>query len=124
MTCKILTCSLSTCTLLTSAFLTCVLQNVVSKMKRDMKKLEDQAASSAKSAEYEKQHALQLEKDLQILAAELEKVKKESAEAKKAAQKAHTDLKAVFDVCQKGIKAMCHHIFGKLLHLHSVFLLI
>ena len=99
-------------------------QNVVSKMKRDMKKLEDQATSSARSAEYEKQHALQLEKDLKILAAELEKVKKESAEAKKAAQKAHTDLKAVFDVCQKGIKAMCHHIFGKLLHLHSVFLLI
>ena len=89
-----------------------------------MKKLEDQATSSAKSAEYEKQHALQLEKDLQTLAAELERVKVESAEAKKAAQKAHTDLKAVFDVCQKGIKAMCHHIFGKLLHLHSVFLLI
>ena len=93
-------------------------------MKRDMKKLEDQATSSARSAESERQHALQLEKDLQILAAELEKVKKESAEAKKAAQKAHTDLKAVLDVCQKGIKAMCHHIFGKLLHLPSFLLLV
>ena len=75
---------------------------------------------SAKSAEYEKQHALQLEKDLQILAAELEKVKQESTKAKKAAQKAHSDLKAVLDVCQKGIKAMCHHIFGKLLCLHLI----
>ena len=51
-----------------------------------MKKLEDQATSSARSAESEKQHALQLEKDLKILAAELEKVKKESDEAKKAAE--------------------------------------
>ena len=124
MTCKILTCSLSTCTVMTYAFLTCILQNVVSKMKRDMKQLEDQAAASARSAKSEKEHSLQLEKDLQTLAAELETVRKESAEAKKAAQKAHTDLKAVFDVCQKGIKAMCHHIFGKLLHLHSVFLLV
>ena len=109
---------------MTSAFLTCILQNVVSKMKRDMKKLEDQATSSARSAESERQHSLQLEKDLQTLAAELEKVKRESAEAKKAAQKAHTDLKAVLDVCQKGIKAMCHHIFGKLLHLPSFLLLV
>ena len=104
--------------------MTCALQNVVSKMKRDMKQLEDQAAASARSAKTEREHSLQLEKDLQILVAELETVRKESAEAKKAAQKAHTDLKAVFDVCQKGIKAMCHHIFGKLLHLHSVLLLV
>ena len=116
-----MTCSLSTSNLLTCAFLTCILQNVVSKMKRDMKQLEDQAAASARSAKIEREHSLELEKDLQILAAELETVKKESAEAKKAAQKAHSDLKAVFDVCQKGIKAMCHHIFGNLLHLHSVF---
>ena len=47
-------------------------------MKRDMKELEDQAAASARSAQAEKQHSLQLEKDLKILAAELEQVKKES----------------------------------------------
>ena len=93
-------------------------------MKRDMKELEDQATSSARSAQTEREHSLQLEKDLKILATELEKVKRESAEAKKAAQKAHTDLKAIFDVCQKGIKAMCHHIFGTLLHLHYVLLLV
>ena len=92
-----------TCAFLTCAFLAYALQNVVSKMKRDMKQLEDQAAASARSAQIEREHSLQLEKDLQILAAELETVRKESAEAKKAAQKAHTDLKAVFDVCQKGI---------------------
>ena len=93
-------------------------------MKRDMKQLEDQAAASARSAKNEREHSLELEKDLQTLAAELETVRKESAEAKKAAQKAHTDLKAVFEVCQKGIKAMCHHIFGKLLQLHSTFHLV
>ena len=47
-------------------------------MKRDMKEPEDQAAASARSAQAEKEHSLQLEKDLQILAAELEQVKKES----------------------------------------------
>ena len=93
-------------------------------MKRDMKELEDKATSSARSAQTEREHSLQLEKDLKILATELEKVKRESAEAKKAAQKAHTDLKAVLDVCQKGIRAMCHHIFGKLLHLPSLLLLV
>ena len=92
-------------------------QNVVSKMKRDMKELEDQATSSARSAESERQHSLQLEKDLQILAAELEKVKKELEAAKKIAQKAHNELKAVFDTCRKGIGAMCQHIFGKLVSL-------
>ena len=51
-------------------------QNVVSKMKRDMKELENQAAASARSAQAEKEHSLQLEKDLQILAAELEQVRK------------------------------------------------
>ena len=71
-------------------------------MKRDMKKLEDQAAASAMSAKTEKEHSLQLEKDLETLAAELEKLKDKSAKAKKAAEKAHTDLKAVLDVCQKG----------------------
>ena len=53
------------------------LQNLISKMKRDMKELEDQAAASARSAQSEKEHSLQLEKDLGILAAELEQVKKE-----------------------------------------------
>ena len=80
-----------------------------------MKEMEDQAASSARSAQSEKQHSLQLEKDLEILAAELEKVKKESEAAKRTAQKAHSDLKAVFDTCRKGIGAMCQHIFGMLM---------
>ena len=82
-------------------------------MKRDMKELEDQAAASARSAIAEKEHSLQLEKDLKILTAQLKQVKKESADAKKIAQKAHSDLKAVFDTCRKGIGAMCQHIFGK-----------
>ena len=86
-------------------------------MKRDMKQLEDQAAASATSAQAEKEHSLQLEKDLQILAAELEKVKKESDAAKRTAQKAHNDLKAILDTCHKGIRAMCQHIFGKLMPL-------
>ena len=41
-----------------------------------MKQLEDQAAASARSAQTEKEHSLQLEKDLKFLAAELEQVKK------------------------------------------------
>ena len=100
----------------------CTFQNVVSKMKRDMKQLEDQAADSARSARAEKEHSLQLEKDLQLLATELEKVKEESDAAKKTAQKAHTDLKAILEACHKGIRAMCQHIFGKLIHLPSFFL--
>ena len=79
------------------------LQNLISKMKRDMKELEDQAAASTRSAQAEKEHSLQLEKDLKILAAELEQVKKESEAAKRTAQKAHTELKEVFDTCRKGI---------------------
>ena len=43
-----------------------------------MRELEDQAAANARSAQAEKQHSLQLEKDLKTLAAELEQVKKES----------------------------------------------
>ena len=84
-------------------------------MKRDMKELEDKAAASARYAQSEREHSLQLEKDLKTLAAELEKVKKESATAKKHAQKAHNYLKAVFDTCRKGIAAMCQHIFGMLM---------
>ena len=80
-------------------------------MKRDMKQLENQDAANARSAQAEKEHSLQLEKDLQILAAELEKVKKESDAAKRTAQKAHNDLKAILDACHKGIRTMCHHIF-------------
>ena len=83
-------------------------------MKRDMKELEDQAAASARSAQAEKEHSLQLEKDLKALSAQLEQVKKESADAKRTAQKTHNDLKDVFDTCRKGIRAMCQHIFGKL----------
>ena len=81
------------------------MQNVVSKMKRDMKQLEDAAAASTKSARAEREHSLQLEKDLQILAAKLETVRQESEAAKKTAQKAHTDLKAILDTCHKGIRA-------------------
>ena len=51
-----------------------------------MKQLEDQAAASARSAQSERAHSLQLEKDIQILAAELETVRKESEAAKKTAQ--------------------------------------
>ena len=58
-----------------------------------------------------------MEKDLQTLAAELEQGKKESEAAKRTAQKAHNDLKAVFDTCRKGIGAMCQHIFGKFVSL-------
>ena len=90
------------------------LENLISKMKRDMKELEDQAAASARTAQSEKEHSLQLEKDLKILSAELEQVKKESEVAKKTALKAHNELKAVYDTCRKGIGAMCQHIFGKL----------
>ena len=80
-----------------------------------MNELEDQAAASARSAQTEKQHSLQLEKDLKTLAAELEQVKKESEAAKRTVQKAHNDLKTVFDTCRKGIGAMCQHIFGMLM---------
>ena len=82
-------------------------------MKTDMKELEDQAAANARSAQAEKQHSLQLERDLKTLTAELEQLKKESEAAKRTAQKAHNDLKAVFDTCRKGIGAMCQHIFGE-----------
>ena len=75
-------------------------------MKRDMKELEDQAVSSARTAQSEKEHSLQLEKDLTILSAELEQVKKESEVAKKTALKAPNELKAVYDNCRKGIGAM------------------
>ena len=51
-------------------------------MKREMKELEDQAAASARSAMAEKEHSLQLEKDLKILSAQLEQVKKESGAKK------------------------------------------
>ena len=91
------------------------LQNLISKMKRDMKELEDQAAASDRTAQSEKEHSLQLEKDLTILYAELEQAKKESEVAKKTALTAHNELKAVYDTCRKGIGAMCQHIFGKLL---------
>ena len=90
------------------------LQNLMSKMKRDMKELEDQAAARARTAQSEKEHSLQLEKDLKILSAELEQVMKEAEVAKRIAQKAHNEPKAVFDTCRKGIGAMCQHIFDKL----------
>ena len=93
------------------------LQNLISKMKRDMKELEDQTTASARSAQSEKEHSLQLEKDLKILSAELEQVKKELEVAKKTALKAHNELKAIYNTCRKGIGAMCQRIFGKFVSL-------
>ena len=72
-----------------------------------MKELEDQAAANARSAQAEKQHSLQLEKDLKILAAELEQVKKESQATKRTAQKAHNDLKAVFRSEERRVGKEC-----------------
>ena len=73
-----------------------------------------QATASARAAQSEKQHSLQLEKDLKALSAELEQVKREYEAAKKNALRAHSELKAVYDTCRRGIGAMCQHIFGKL----------
>ena len=75
-------------------------------MKREMKELEDKVAASAKAALFEKEHSLQLEKDLKRVCAELEDVKKAAANTKKIAEKAIKDLNTGLDCCRKGIKAM------------------
>ena len=79
-------------------------------MKRDMKELEDQAAASVRSAQDEKEHSLQLEKDLKVLSAQLEQVKKESADAKRIAQKAHNDLKLSLTPAAKAL-GLCANIY-------------
>ena len=81
-------------------------------MQRDMRELEEKAAASAKSAEYERNHALQLENDLKKVCAELEDVKKTAAHNKKIAEKAIKDLNVGLDRCRTGIKVMIQRIFG------------
>ena len=58
-------------------------------MQRDMKDLEEKAAASAKSAEYERNLARQLENDLKKVCAEL-------------------------DRCRTGVKEMTQRILGEL----------
>ena len=83
-------------------------------MQRDMKELEEKAAASAKSAEYERNHARQLENDLKRVCAELEDEKKMAAHNKKIAEKAIKDLNTGLDRCRTGVKAMIQRIFGEL----------
>ena len=90
-----------------------MLQVTVSRMQRDMKELEEKAASSAKSAEIERKHALQLEDDLKKVCAELEDERKTSAHNKKIAEKAIKDLNVGLDRCRTGVKVMTQRIFGK-----------
>ena len=71
---------------------------------------------SAKYAEYERKHALQLENDLKKVCAELEDEKKTTAHNKKIAEKAIKDLNVGLDRCHTGIKVMIQRIFGKLCH--------
>ena len=68
-----------------------LLQATVSRMQRDMRELEEKAASSAKSAKYERNHALQRENDLKKVCAELEDEKKTAAHNKKIAERAIKD---------------------------------
>ena len=81
-------------------------------MQRDMRELEEKAAASAKSAEYERNHALQLENDLKKVCAELEDVNKTAAHNKNIAEKAIKDLNVGLDRCRTGIKVMIQRIFG------------
>ena len=75
-------------------------------MQRDMKEHEEKVAASAKSAEYERNHALQLENDLKKVCAELEDEKKTAAHNKKIAEKAIKDLNTGLDRCRTGVKVM------------------
>ena len=52
-------------------------------MQRDMKELEEKAAASAKSAEYERNLSRQLESNLKKFCAELEDEKKTASHKKK-----------------------------------------
>ena len=93
-------------------FVLLLLQATVSRMQRDMKELQAKAAASTQSAEYEKNHALQLENDLKKVCAELEDVKKIAVQNKNIAEKTIKDLNAGLDRCHIGIKVMIQHIFG------------
>ena len=81
-------------------------------MQRDMKELQAKAAASAKSAEYEKNHALQLENDLKKVCAELEDVKKIVVQSKNIVEKTIKELNAGLDRCCIGIKVVTQRIFG------------
>ena len=85
-------------------------------MQRDTKKLEEKAVASAKSAEHERNHALQLENDLKKVCAELEDVKKTAAQNKNIAEKTIKDLNAGLDRRRIGIKVMIQRIFGNVYH--------
>ena len=85
-------------------------------MQRDMRELEEKAADSAKSAEIERNHALQLENDLKKVCGELEDEKKTATHNKKIAEKAIKDLNIGLDRCRIGMKVMIQRIFGKFCH--------
>ena len=83
-------------------------------MQRDMKEHEEKVAASAKSAEYERNRALQLENDLKKVCVKLEDEKKTAAHNKKIAEKAIKDLNTGLDRYRTGVKAMTQRIFGEL----------
>ena len=85
-------------------------------MQRDMKDLEEKAVASAKSAEHERNHALQLENDLKNVCAELEDVKKTTVQNRNIAEKTTKDLNAGLDRCRIGIKVMIQRIYGNFYH--------
>ena len=88
---------------------------MISQIKRDMKELEDQAAASARAALQEKEHSLQLERDLMKVCTELESVKKDAAHNKKLAETAVSNFTTGLERCRKGIQIMSNCIFGKFL---------
>ena len=81
-------------------------------MQRDMRELEEKAASSAESAAYERNHALQLENDLKKVCANFEDVKKISVQNKNIGEKTIKDLNVRLDRCRIGVKVMIQRIFG------------
>ena len=83
-------------------------------MQRDMKDLKEKAAASAKSAEYERNLARQLENDLKKVCAELEDENKMAAYNKNIAEKAIKDLNTGLDRCRTSVKVMTQCIFGEL----------
>ena len=91
-----------------------LLQATVSHVQRDIKELEEKAAASAKAAEYERNHTLELENDLKKIYVELEDEKKTAAHNKKLTENAIKDLNIGLDRCRTGVKVMTQRIFGKL----------
>ena len=87
-------------------------------MQRDMKDLKEKAAASAKSAEYERNLARQLENDLKKVCAELEDEKKTFPHNKKIAENAIKDLNVGLERCRTGIKVMTRRIFGIFYYFH------